>query len=410
VSRVLHVLDHSWPVLDGYSMRSRSIVRAQQAIGLQPAIVTSPLHDLDDAASAETTVDGVRHFRAHAIGLAGRSVARRWPLVRELQIVRVLAARIRSLLRAEHVDVLHAHSPSLCGLAALQVSRATGIPAVYELRAYWEDGAVERGAMSKRSPRYWLSRRLETFVARRAHAAVGISEAIVDDLRMRGVSPDRLFCVPNGVDATEFHPRSRDAELAASLGLSGGLVLGFIGTFFPWEGLPWLVGAVGELRRRGVPATLLIVGSGEAQTAIETAVRQADASRHVILTGRVPHDQVSRYYSVIDVMVYPRRPTRLTDLVTPLKPLEAMAQGKAILASDLRALRELIRPDVTGVLFDPEDVDDFCRKAQRLLTDESWRRAVSDRAREDVLATRDWKRLAQRYEAVYATATRNAGH
>jgi PEP-CTERM/exosortase A-associated glycosyltransferase len=302
--------------------------------------------------------------------------------------------------------VLHAHSPALCGLAALCASRAIRIPVVYELRAFWEDGAVERGALAVGSARYRLSRRLETSVVLRADAVVGIAEAILDDLRSRGADPDRLFCVPNGVDIEQFTPRPRDDDLATALGLADSGVIGFIGTFFPWEGLPWLVRAVAVLRRRGSTAKLLIVGTGEAHDDVEAAIRDERASEYVVLTGRVPHDQIARYYSVLDVVVYPRRPTRLTNLVTPLKPLEAMAQAKAVLASDLRALRELIRPNVTGVLFDPESIEDFCVKIEKMLADVEWRRKLGAEARRDVLATRDWQRLAQHYEKVYAVAGR----
>lgn len=407
--RVLHVCDHSWPVLDGYSLRSRNIVAAQAAAGMRPTVLTGPLHQLDDRSASDLMLDGVPYLRtAGADSLAGKAIDGRWPLLREAGVVLLLSRRIQALLDRDQFDVVHAHSPALCGLAALCAARSRGISLVYEIRAFWEDAAVNQNKTGQGSARYWLMRRLESFVVQHADSVVGIARPILDDLGGRGIAAEKLFYVPNGVDTTRFHPAPRDAELAAQLQLGPEPVLGFIGTLFPWEGVTWLVHAAAELRRRGASFQLLIVGDGEDADQVRAAIREVNAGQLVRFVGRVPHEEIQRYYSVIDVLVYPRRSVRLTEMVTPLKPLEAMALGKAVLGSNVGGIRELVENGKTGVLFEPDQLEDFCQLALQLLREEAWRRDLGERARQAVLEERDWQKVIQRYGSVYEFAARKS--
>jgi glycogen synthase len=405
--RVLHVLDHSLPVLDGYAHRSCSIIGAQLALGMQPTVVTSPLHQFDDPSASDTVLDQVRYFRTPHKGLTGQAIQGKWPILRELAVVRSLRKRIESLLRSETFDVVHAHSPALCGLAASQAARSCNIPFVYELRAFWEDANIDIRKTRRVPLRYTLSRSLETRVVQRADAVVGIAQAILRDLEARGIPAQKLFHVSNGVDASRFVPRPRDSALAQSLGLNGAPTLGFIGTLFPWEGVDWLVRAAVNLHKKGHAFKFLIVGDGALAPNVRTAIQEGEAAAYISFVGRVPHDQVERYYSVMDLLVYPRLSMRLTEFVTPLKPLEAMALGKATLGSDVGGIRELIDPEVTGVLFKAGDLADFEAQAVRCLADQQFRNLLGQRARQKVLADKDWISIARNYESVYAAASRS---
>jgi PEP-CTERM/exosortase A-associated glycosyltransferase len=402
---ILHVLDHSWPVPSGYAVRSRSLVAAQRQIGLKPWVLTSPLHQLDDAGGEDTFADEIPYVRTSLTeNVVGRSIRRGWPLLREMAVVELLRRRIEQLLDRSAFQIIHAHSPALCGLAALQAACSRRLPFVYEIRAFWEDAAVDQKKTHPGGLRYKLSRSVESYVVRRADAVVGIARHILEDLRERGVSEEKLFHIPNGVEADRFPPRSHDQELAAKLGLDGAPVFGFIGSLYRYEGIPWLVAAFAELRRRALPAKLLIVGDGEDLEEVRRAIRETASEGQVFLTGRVPHDAVERYYSVMDILVYPRLRVRLTELTTPLKPLEAMAQAKPVLGSNVGGIRELIDHDRTGLLFQPADVDDLCRQAERLVRNATLRHEIGKRAREEILREKDWKVLARRYEVVYRYA------
>lgn len=403
--RVLHILDHSHPLLSGYSVRSHSLVTAQERIGFEPQVLTGPLHQLEDVAATDTVIDSVAHWRTCLPNGFSRSVlGRGTPILREMVLVRLLRLRILEVLERQPFDVIHAHSPALCGLAGLRAARSRGLPFVYEIRAFWEDAAVDQKKTELQSPRYQASRQLEGYVARHADAVVGIGRHILEELRERGLDPKRLFHVPNGVDTKRFIPSPRDAELAAQLGLTNEPVLGFIGSLYRYEGIAWLVRASAKLRREGVFFQILIVGHGEDLPEIQAAIQETGAQCYVHVAGQVPHGQIQRYYSLMDVMVYPRRRVRLTELTTPLKPLEAMAQAKAVLASDVGGIRELVEPEQPCLLFRADDIDDFCRRARQLICDECFRRDMGEKARQMTLREKDWNVLARRYETVYSLA------
>ncbi|MFZ0708082.1 MAG: glycosyltransferase [Candidatus Korobacteraceae bacterium] len=399
---VLHILDHSWPVLSGYSVRSRDLITSQSRLGQDLAVVTGPLHQVEEPSACDTEVDGVAYFRTAVEGRVSRlALQRRWPVIRELQVVRLLRDRILQLIDEHNVRIIYAHSPALCGLAGLQAARKRKLPFVYEVRAFWEDGAVDQNRTTSSSLRYSLTRGLETYVVRNADAVCGIAEHIIRELRSRGVAPDRLFHTPNGVDCQRFVPMPRDCQLADELGLTDAPVLGFFGSLYRYEGITWLIQAVAELRRRGNRFNLLIIGRGEEQERVRAAVHEHALGDCVRLIDHVPHDQISRYYSVADVMVFPRLSVRLTELVTPLKPLEAMSLKKAVLASGVGGMRELIEDEHTGLLFPAEDIPSFCDQAERLLKSAGLRAQLGDNAREYVLREKDWNILARRYQDIY---------
>lgn len=399
--RILHVLDHSWPVLDGYSNRSRSLIAAQKSLGWHPAVVTSPLHNLDDPAAQDLVLDSVNYYRVpSSSSWAWKAIHRRFPVLREYGVVRLLEKNMMRILANERFDLIHAHSPALCGLAAARVAAVAGIPFVYEIRSFWEDGLPQKPT----SLRYRLTRFLESHAAKRANAVVAIARPMLRDLASRGIPQEKLFLVPNGVDVARFAPRAYDQALAKELHLEDTPTLGFIGTFFPWEGVAWLVQATAALHARGVPCKLLIIGDGAEADGVRNAIEQVNAEGFVTYLGRVPHEDIERYYSILDVLVYPRRSSRITEMVTPLKPLEAMALGKAVLGSNVGGIRELIEPEKTGALFESGDIDDFCRQATRLLQDQKLRRVLGRNARAKVCAESNWTTVTERYRKVYEIA------
>ncbi|MGO9519967.1 MAG: glycosyltransferase [Candidatus Korobacteraceae bacterium] len=408
---VLHVLDHSWPVLSGYSIRSRNLIASQHRLGQAIVVITGPLHQVDDPDAADTVLDGVDYRRTLVAGTLERSaVQRRWPVLREWVTVRCLRDRILELIDSQPVSIVYAHSPALCGLAGLQAARRRGLPFVYEIRAFWEDAAVDQRRTRTTSLRYRLARALEDYVAGRADAVAVIAQPMLAELRARGVPGEKLFHVPNGVDADRLTPLARDTQLANELGLDGSPVFGFFGSLYRYEGVAWLIRAAAELYSRGNRFQLLIIGSGEDAGPIGNAIREHGAEGYTRLIDRVPHEDIRRYYSVVDVMVFPRLSVRLTEMVTPLKPLEAMSLKKAVLASDVGGHRELVEHENTGLLFRSEDVADFCVQAERLTSQPELRQQLGERGREMVLRDKDWKVLARRYQAIYEFVSKQRGN
>jgi PEP-CTERM/exosortase A-associated glycosyltransferase len=278
---------------------------------------------------------------------------------------------------------------------------------VYEARAFWEDAAVDHGTFREGSLRYRVSRSLETFLFRKADAVVTICKGMQEEVIRRGVDRGRVTVVENGVDVDWFAPRPRAAELATRLGLGDGPVFGFVGSFYHYEGLQFLLDAFPHVLRVLPQARLLFVGGGREESVMRDAARSLGQT--VIFTGQVPHPEIRDYYSVIDVFLCPRRRMRLTELVTPLKPLEALAMARPVLASDVGGLKELIQPEVTGLLFRAENSGSFVAQAVRAGEDEVLRRRLGEAARAHTVEHRTWAPIVSRYLTIYSSATNSLG-
>jgi PEP-CTERM/exosortase A-associated glycosyltransferase len=401
--RVLHVLDHSIPLHSGYTFRTRSILQQQRALGWETYHVTSPKQGATPA--ADETVDGLRFYRT----APGTGALARMPVLNQLAVIDRLAARLLEVAREVQPDILHAHSPALNAVAALRVGRRLGIPVVYEIRAFWEDAAVDHGTSREWGLRYRITRALETYALRRVDAATTICEGLRKDIVARGIPAHKVTVIPNAVDIDDFSvDGARDAALAGQLGLAGKSVLGFIGSFYAYEGLNVLLDALPVLLAANPEIRVLLVGGGPQEAALKAQAQRLGVAAQVIFTGRVPHSEVQRYYNLIDVLVYPRLKMRLTDLVTPLKPLEAMAQGRLLVASDVGGHGELIEDGKTGVLFEAGNAHALADKTLALLAQPERWPALRQAGRAFVERERSWSASVARYRGVYGALPKAA--
>jgi len=401
MTRILHVLDHSLPAHSGYTFRTRALMKAQAAKGWAVAGVTGVRHP--EPGPDGETVDELTFYRTPPIAPA------RAP-IREWREIGALAKRVEALANEWKPDVLHAHSPVLDGLAALRVGKKLGIPVIYEIRAFWEDAAVGNGTGREGSLRYRLTKHLETHAVKSADAVAVICEGLRGDLIARGIDPEKITVSPNGVDLDLFgDPPPRDDMLAEMLGLAADdAVIGYIGSFYDYEGIDDLIAAMPVLVAVQPKARLLLVGGGPMEASLKAQAAASPAAAHIHFVGRVPHTEVERYYSLIDILAYPRKKMRLTDLVTPLKPLEAMAQGKLVAASSVGGHRELIEDGVTGTLFAPDDPAAIADALARLLENRAMWPERRRTARIFVETHRNWSSNILRYEPVYQRLLRGA--
>ena len=394
--RVLHVLDHSIPLYSGYAFRTRAILRHQHALGWETFHLTSPKHHLP--APTRETVDGLAFFRT-AQPWRGWS---RLPAFGEVALMIALARRLRTVAAEVKPDLLHVHSPVLNALPALWVGARMKLPVLYELRAFWEDGAVSHGTMGPDGARYKLSRWLETFATRRADALVTICQGMRQELIERGLPPAKIGVARNGVDMAAFgQTQARDEALAAALGLDGKTVLGFIGSFYGYEGLDLLVEAVAALRDGDPALRVLLVGGGPEEKRLKALAARLGIADRVVFAGRVEHEAVKDYYSLVDIMVYPRITNRVTELVTPLKPLEALAQRKIVLASDVGGHRELLGQSGVGRFFRASDTQALAACLRQALSErEAWPEQAT-KGRRFVEEQSTWAQSLSSYEEIY---------
>ncbi|MBC7617492.1 MAG: glycosyltransferase, exosortase A system-associated [Candidatus Saccharibacteria bacterium] len=396
--RILHVLDHSTPLHSGYTFRTLSILREQHRLGWETIHLTSPKQG--PTAELQEEVEGLTFYRTPS--LAGVSLVSQMCLT---------ARRLSEVVRLTKPQLIHVHSPVLNALPSLWVARRQRLPLVYEMRASWEDAAVDHGTTQEGSIRYRISRAMETFALRQADQVTTICEGLRNDITQRGIARERVTVIPNAVDPGLFSlGGDADPDLRRSLGLDGTIVIGFIGSFYGYEGLSLLVDATQRLLPRYPYLRVLLVGGGPQDSSLKAQVAAAGLQDRVIFTGRVAHAEVQRYYELIDVLAYPRLPTRLTELVTPLKPLEAMAQGRMLVASDVGGHNELIRHGETGFLFQAGDAGALAQAIDDVIIQRTLWPQIRTQARRFVERERTWTASVRRYRAVYQQAMSVRGH
>ena len=405
--KILHVFDHSLPLHSGYTFRSRAILKQQHALGIETCHVTSPKHGNDQIEIEE--IDGLKFYRSAPIS----GLMSKLPLLNQMAYIAPMVKRILEVIAIEKPDVIHAHSPALNGLAALKAGRKSGLPVVYEIRAFWEDAAVDHGTCKEGDLRYRLTRKMETHVVKNANAVTTICEGLRADLISRGFEESKFTVIANAVNIEQFNvitpqDKANNAELADSLQLTGCDVLGFLGSFYAYEGLDLAIAAMPAVLAKKPKARLLLVGGGPQEQSLKQQVILLGLEGKVIFTGRVPHSEVGKYYSLVDLLVYPRKIMRLTNLVTPLKPLEAMAQGKPVLASDVGGHKELISDNETGFLFKNGDSVELAERVLELLADESKRNSVLVNGRDYVENVRNWRHSVSNYLPLYQKLTEKA--
>jgi PEP-CTERM/exosortase A-associated glycosyltransferase len=384
-------------VHSGYAFRTLAILREQRALGWDTIQLTSPKQE-GNGGELEEVVDGWHFFRTPRPANGFSSI----PGFGEVQLMGELTYRIEQVVKRLRPHILHAHSPVLNALPALRVGKRISIPVVYEVRAIWEDAAVDHGTAKEGGLRYRLSRALETFALKHATAVTTICEGLRKDIVARGIPSEKITVIPNAVDVDQFSVGgSPDPVLRRSLGLESTTVLGFIGSFYAYEGLALLLRALPEILVAEPSVRVLLVGGGPDEQNLREMAAGLGLTDKVLFAGRVPHNEISRYYDLVDILVYPRIPIRLTELVTPLKPLEAMAQGRLVIASNVGGHRELIQDGQTGVLFRANDPRDLATKVLRLIASTDVKRQLRVNGRTFVENERTWRASVARYRNVY---------
>jgi len=395
--RILHIVTDALPSTSaGYTIRTQEIALAQRFAGMDPHVSTRIGFPVTAGAidgRATVTVDGVPYHRLLPWVMPGR-------MDRLYQAHLRHAARLTERLRPR---VLHAASNYANAVIALALRDATGLPVVYEVRGFWEDTWLSRhtaNADLKLSDRYVRTRALETHCMTDADLVVTLGEAMREEIIQRGVPAENVIIVPNAVSEDFLRPLPDGAVLKASLGIQPDeQVVGLVSSLVAHEGIGTLLEAVKTLNDRGIKTRALIVGDGPERTALQR--QAADLGLNAIFTGRVPSSRVRDYHAVLDVFVVPRTPDRVCQLVTPLKPVEAMASGLPVVVSSVRALAEIVHDKETGLLSPPLDAGALADRLQQLLASPDLRAKLGANARDWVARDRTWAHNAARYREAY---------
>jgi glycosyltransferase involved in cell wall biosynthesis len=402
--RVLHLVSDALPATSaGYTIRTHEIALAQRDAGLDPHVTTRAGYPVTQGVldgRRLVVLDGVPYHRLLPWLMPGHGDAD----PRTADLSAKLAAALTQQVRPA---VLHAASNFANARLALALRERFGLPVVYEVRGFWEDTWLSRHPGAARlaaSELYQRHRHLETACMLAADLVVTLGGAMRDEIAARGVPAEKILIVPNAVSAEFLGPLPDAGPLRAQLGLTPQeYVVGVVSTLVPHEGIGTLLEATAILRARGLPVRALIVGDGPERPALQRQAAQAGLAGAAVFTGRVPAAKVRQFHALLDVFVVPRTPDRVCQLVTPLKPIEAMASGLCVVTSEVKALAEIVKQEVTGMQTVPQDPVSLADCLEHLLYSPDIRRKLGDNAREWVARDRTWAHNAARYRDAYAS-------
>jgi glycosyltransferase involved in cell wall biosynthesis len=408
---VLSILAQSVPVTSGgYATRSHGVLTSLAARGWRVEAVTRlgfpydrwPASD-DRVVPASDTVDGITYHRILEDGV------RRYPQYPLRSYVCRFADQVVQHAIRHQARLLHASSFHVNGLATADAARRLGLPFVYEMRGLEDLIRISRDPSFGGTDRYRFLTSLENEICHQADRVFVITEALRRQMARRGVSEDRMVVLPNGVDVDRFAPRQRDAELERELGVADKIVIGYAGGLVDYEGLDLLLEAIGALRQRRDDFHLIMVGDGHYQNALEALADRLKLGAVATFTGRVPHSQVGRYLSLFDIAPFPRWPLPVCEMISPIKPFESMAMGKAVIVSSVAALTEIVSDGRTGLVFAKGDVIDLTRTIERLLDSPELRTSLGTAGRDWVRTERDWSSIVEVVDTTYREVLARAG-
>ena len=431
--KILHVLANGPPDVNGYAIRTHGLLRAYSNLpNIKVAGLTSPWYPDKDSMAEPIEMDGIRYHRclhparmksvrgtaikwsasrgrdrmAGSEGFASKPLWRRglsllfkplrpgWSWLEERIIFKHFTSRIIEVAEEENAEAIHAHVPYRVGIPALRAARKLGIPFIYEMRGMWEESAVASGRWKSGGLAYRRFRRMETKVLRAADSVVCISETLRKEAISRGVEEDKISVVPNAVDAEVLRNES-DLFHEMKDKLEDKLVVGYIGSLRELEGVDLTAEAVSILRKKGVDVNFFVLSSLPGQDELRTYCNELGMAEYSDIVGPVPHDRVAPFYDLIDVFVVSRPDTRVTRLVTPLKPFEAMRSGTAVVMADLPALAEIVDDGKTGRLYPAENYQTLAEIIHELLLNSELREYLGRNAASWVIANRTWQSVVE---------------
>lgn len=398
----LSVLAQSLPHRSGgYATRSHGILVGLKDRGWEPQAVTrlgfpydrwparsSKVADLD-------VIDGLPYHRLLEPG------ERAYPTTPMASYIERFTQRIMIQARSQRAALIHASSFQNNGLAGLAAARRLGVPFIYEMRGLEDLMKISRDPGFDETAAYAYMTGLENHIVAHADVTFVITQALREEMIRRGGPAERIEVLPNGVHTSDFEPRDRDQALVRELGLAGRTVIGYAGGLVDYEGLNLLIEAAALLKQQRSDFAVVVVGDGHIESRLHRMVAEQGLADVVLFTGRIPHSEVPRYLSIFDITPFPRLPLPVCELISPIKPFEAMAMGKAVIASSVAALTEIVEKEVRGLVFEKGNSADLAAQIGRYLDSPELQRTMGDAARAWVLAQQDWSDVVTVADAAY---------
>jgi len=278
--------------------------------------------------------------------------------------------------------------------AGLKAARSLGVPHLLEVNspvAYERSHYDGRNLVFERT-----ALKYERQVFQRTDHNLAVSTPLRDYLLTLGVAPEQATVVPNGADPVKFGATADEPALRERYGMGSRTVIGFVGILRPWHGPELLLRAAARLDRNECDPHLLFVGDGPSEAEMMSLARELGFESRVTFAGRVPHDDVAAHIAAMDVTVSPKA----TFYASPMKILEYMAIGKAVVAPDMPNIRDIFEAGEEGLLFREEDEDSLYEVLDRVCRERELRERLGRNARVCVETRRNWDANARIVESI----------
>ena len=384
---VVYALNDSLPeVNNGYTIRSHYIASSVKAEDIAIYPVTRlgfPFDATPKPLCTNITIDTLEYSRLYEQGYFQEKTL-------TSIFIRHYTLKLLQFAIDKKAAIIHGASNYANGLAAINVAKILNVPSIYEVRGFWELTEASRNPHFKNSVSFKIQRKLEIQACKDATSVIALSEIVKEELTRRGIKPEKIYVVPNGVNTDKLIPKEKDQKLLSKLGWKDKFIVGFIGSVVDYEGLPLLIKAAEKMYRSGNnDIRYLVVGDGNELENLKQEVKKRSLSHLFMFTGRVPYEDVEQYYSIIDIACYPRLNWEVCAIVSPKKPFEAMAYGIPVISSSVHANSYFIDDGVTGLVHLYENVDSIVEKIDLLHKDSVLKEKISKNARNWVVQNRD---------------------
>lgn len=407
---ILYHASQSMPhTSSGYAIRTHGLVSAlnSQELNLQTVLRYGYPLDRNDFGlkkiSNQEKIDNVNYYFSHSE--IDRNLINYQDVYSFNSLEKYLrrsVSSISSYSQEMKPEIIHSASNFVVGMAGAKAAKALGIPSVYEIRGFWHLTQSTKRLGYEGSDHYNLTERLEIETAKISDHVFTITKALKDILIENGISENKITVLPNAVDPSKFNISKKDKRLEKELDFQNKVVIGYIGSFVKYEGLDLLLEACSILKNKlGDCFRLLLVGDGDMMKNLRNMARFLQLEDIIIFTGRVNHKEVNRYYSLIDIAPLPRKGFRVCELVSPLKPFEAMGAGKVLITSSVEALAEIVDDGKTGFVFEKDNAEDLADKLELVILDKELRKQVGNNANKWVIENHSWDVISKRVIDVY---------
>jgi len=404
--KVLHIIPQGPHMRGGSSVRSKNILKHQKKF-VQPVAIVSPMFNKNQfPAHNPSVVNGIKYYYF----LERRKFMQLLYRFRPLRSITTFIHRkefkkyVYSIALTEKPHIVHAASPYTNGLAGLYVSMALRIPFVYEIRGLSDYDVRYRKGFTKTGLRVAYRKRLENTLLHSSDAIVVLSSVSKRDLILRNIPKDKIFIVPNGVESAfvNNYRKSTSEQILQLLNIKNRIIIGFIGFLKPVEDIICLIDAVSILVEQEIKDIIvLIIGEGPMLPTLRKYAESSGIEEYIKFLGNVPHEEIKTYYRALDIFVVPRIRNRMTETISPLKIIEAMAMEVPVIGSDVGGIKEVIKPGENGFLYKAEDPYSLAKQIRGLIDNRTFAKNVAKRARKWVLKDKKWEDIVGIYRNIY---------